>query len=166
MLMSHALAVCPHPLLQCSGDFVSKQLAWFQSAPRFQSLINAVPCDTWSVLRSRTLWLVGDSQAQRFYRQLVCYLRPFHLPKEHSPDPAWLPEGWGQRMSSDAACQAEVADGLLHGPWECCGVEQPACTRLLGKGRVCHMRVNKGDHMLRVLRNLHLLGATRDDIVE
>ena len=145
---------------------MAAQLEQFRSTPRYASLLTAVPCDTWRLLKGRTLWLVGDSQAQRFYRQMVCYLRPFALPKEHSPDPAWLPPGWGQRLSSDAACQSEVANGLLHGPWECCGVEQPSCTRLLGGGRVCHMRVNRGDHMLHVLRGLHLLGATRDDIVE
>ena len=36
----------------------------FRKHPRFDSLLRMVPCDLWRALRGRTLWLVGDSQAQ------------------------------------------------------------------------------------------------------
>ena len=67
-------------LLQCTGDFVSKTNDYFRATPRYESLMTLLPCDVWTALKGRTLWLVGDSQAQRFYFQLSCFLAPFMEP--------------------------------------------------------------------------------------
>jgi hypothetical protein len=36
----------------------------------------------------------------------------------------------------------------------------------VGEARVCHARINKGDHMLKYLRNLDALGVRKDDVWE
>lgn len=40
------------------------------------------------------------------------------------------------------------------------------CTYFVGEARVCHARINKGDHMLKYLRNLDALGVRKDDVWE
>ena len=58
---------CPPPpacFLQCNLFFVFSQFRMLRQHPRFESLLRMVPCDLWKALRGRTLWLVGDSQAQ------------------------------------------------------------------------------------------------------
>lgn len=47
---------------------------------RYQSLLDMLPCDLFRQIRNRTLWIVGDSNAQRFYKQLHCFLAPFLWP--------------------------------------------------------------------------------------
>lgn len=49
---------------QCNLLFVLIQLRMLRQHSRFDSLLRMVPCDMWRALRGRTLWLVGDSQAQ------------------------------------------------------------------------------------------------------
>lgn len=73
-----------------------------RATPRYRSLLEMTPCDLWRSFRGRTLWLVGDSQAQRYHKTLSCLTRPFWLPKEYWPEKEWRPEG--QRLSSDTAC--------------------------------------------------------------
>ncbi len=61
-LGSPHLPACPP--VQCNLFFVFSQLKMLRHHPRFDSLLRMVPCDLWRALRGRTLWLVGDSQAQ------------------------------------------------------------------------------------------------------
>jgi hypothetical protein len=56
---------------------------YLRATPRFASLRAMLPCDLWSTLRGRTLWLVGDSQALYFYKQMRCFLDPFLEPEPH-----------------------------------------------------------------------------------
>lgn len=67
-------------VLQCSAAFINGTLARLRAAPRFASLLPMLPCDLWAALRGRTLWLAGDSQSQRMYRTVRCFLREFLEP--------------------------------------------------------------------------------------
>lgn len=93
---------------QCSAAFVAGQLAYWRATPRFGSLLAMVPCDAWQPLRNRTLWVIGDSQAQCFYRALAWFLRPFHAPARFAaqpPAPHW--GAWGvssQWFCTDPPC--------------------------------------------------------------
>lgn len=72
---------CLPLMLQCSGAFVSEMVGRFRSMPgRYQSLLDLQPCDLFRQIRNRTLWIVGDSNAQRYYKQLSCFLSPFLWP--------------------------------------------------------------------------------------
>lgn len=57
-----------------------------------------------------------------------------------------------------------IQEHVLKGYDSCCGVELPICTHFLAGTRVCHARINKGDHMLHVFRNLRWLNVSRDDV--
>lgn len=81
---SRASLTVPSPP-QCSDSFVSEMVGRWRSMPgRYQSLLNMLPCDLFRQIRNRTLWVVGDSNAQRFYKQLSCFLAPFHWPPGQS----------------------------------------------------------------------------------
>ena len=56
---------------------------YLRATPRFATLRSMMPCDLWSAIRGRTLWLVGDSQAQNLYKQMRCFLDPFLDPEPH-----------------------------------------------------------------------------------
>lgn len=100
------------PTLQCSGFFVASQILYWRANPRFTSLLRMVPCDLWRALRGRQLWLIGDSQAQRFHRQMSCFLEPFILPEAYWPEPDWRPQG--QRLSSDPRCDQVGMPRCVH----------------------------------------------------
>jgi hypothetical protein len=53
---------------------VARTLSYMRATPRYASLLTFTPCDLWLALRGRTLWIAGDSQSQRFYRQLRCFM--------------------------------------------------------------------------------------------
>ncbi|KAL4448513.1 hypothetical protein ABPG75_005732 [Micractinium tetrahymenae] len=142
---------------QCSGKFVSDMVSRWRSMPeRYQSLLDMLPCDLFRQIRNRTLWIVGDSNAQRFYKQLFCFLSPF----------LWPPgQNVHDRFSYDRNYVELVESKLVKG-WEGAGEALPFCVRLLGGTMLCHMRVNFGDHMLHFLRNLEVLNARKQrDIV-
>lgn len=71
-------SVRAHP--QCGAQSVNSTLALLRASPRFASLFSMLPCDLWSVIKGRTLWLAGDSQSQRMYRTIRCFLRDFLEP--------------------------------------------------------------------------------------
>ena len=60
----------PRAPLQCGGAFVSSVIESVRATPRLDSLRAMVPCDLWTAIGNRTLWFFGDSQGQRFYRQV------------------------------------------------------------------------------------------------
>ncbi|PSC74635.1 hypothetical protein C2E20_2257 [Micractinium conductrix] len=140
----------------CGGAFVSSVIESVRATPRLDSLRAMVPCDLWTAIGNRTLWFFGDSQGQRFYRQARCFLRPFH-------DPPGQP--LGQLFTEDPNYQQLIHRELLAG-YDCCGVAQPMCTNLVGGGRICHFRVNKGWHMLQLLQRLHVLNVQKHDVID
>jgi hypothetical protein len=79
----HAVPRLPPAAVQCPGEFVEHTGNYLRATPRFASLRAMLPCDLWSALRGRTLWLVGDSQALYFYKQMRCFLDPFLEPEPH-----------------------------------------------------------------------------------
>jgi hypothetical protein len=62
---------------------VRRTINYLRLTPRFRSLLTLVPCDVWRAVRGRTIWLAGDSQSQRFYRQLRCFLGGFMEAEPH-----------------------------------------------------------------------------------
>ncbi|KAI7841260.1 hypothetical protein COHA_005033 [Chlorella ohadii] len=96
---------------------------------------------------------------------MACFLKPFVVPERYRAEPDWRPEG--QRFCSDPACEQLIQQEIL-ADWDgCCGVEHPICTRLLGGGMVCHLRINQGPHMLRTLQRMGpVFGASQRDVVE
>jgi hypothetical protein len=56
---------------------VAQTAEYLRATPRFASLLSLLPCDLWALIRGRTLWLAGDSQSQRFYAQLRCFLADY-----------------------------------------------------------------------------------------
>lgn len=60
----------------------------------------------------------------------------------------------------------QLVEAKLVKGWEGAGEGLPFCVRLLGGTMMCHMRVNFGDHMLHLLKNLDILNARKQrDIV-
>ncbi|EFN59141.1 hypothetical protein CHLNCDRAFT_137966 [Chlorella variabilis] len=140
----------------CPGAFVTRTLRYLRSTPRFSSLLTMLPCDLWAAIRGRTLWVAGDSQAQRFYRQLRCFLAGMMEPEARRRRDA--------PMSDDPAQQKRIYEAVVKGFDGCCGVAPPMCTTFVGGTRVCHARINKGQHMLHYLKNLKALGVGSRDI--
>jgi hypothetical protein len=58
----------------------------------------------------------------------------------------------------------DLQEKLLKGYDDCCGVELPFCTYLIGGARVCHFRINKGDHMLKIHQKMGLLNVSMHDV--
>lgn len=57
----------------CAGWLREEQLAEYR-AHGWDSILSATPCDLWRFLRGRTLWVMGDSQSQDFFKALQCFL--------------------------------------------------------------------------------------------
>ena len=57
----------------CSDWVREGQLAEYR-ARGWASILSATPCDLWRFLRGRTLWIMGDSQSQDFFKALQCFL--------------------------------------------------------------------------------------------
>lgn len=143
-------------LEQCSAAFINGTLARLRAAPRFASLLPMLPCDLWAALRGRTLWLAGDSQSQRMYRTVRCFLREFLEP---TPREAV----WDAALARDVSVRRAWRDALVR-DFQGGGVELPICTRFVGGARVCHARVNRGPHLQAYLGMLAPLGVGPADI--
>eukprot|EP00887_Chlorella_sp_A99_P007455 scaffold2.g7455.t1 len=155
-------------LEQCDGDFVARLVASHRA--RNSSLLGMTPCDLFRQLAGRTLWLLGDSQMQRSYTTLDCFMAPF-LERTEEPrrradfvtDPAELTQ------IKERVLDAPASRGLP-GCGEWCGARGGVgdlwCTHLLGGTRICHIRANRAQHIIYdFLPNLRLFNVSRDDIL-
>ncbi|KAI8471062.1 MAG: hypothetical protein J3K34DRAFT_458522 [Monoraphidium minutum] len=75
------------------------------------------PCDLWTYLRGRTLWLIGDSHGKQLYKSLQCFLFDFWDGKDCRPT-----------ASSDLV---KALDDL---PWM---PGESKCFTIMGGGRIC-----------------------------
>ena len=100
--------------MQCDPAHVQRLNRMMHSTPRYQSALTMLPCDLYSAIQGRTLWVVGDSQQQLFYRQLRCFLGPILEPSpwrrrdvRMTDDPAHLKVGMqrGHVWPSMGACR-------------------------------------------------------------
>ena len=68
-------------------------------------------------------------------------------------------------FADDPVQQKVIYETMLKGWDDCCGVEMPFCTYFIGGTRVCHIRVNKGEHLLNhYFKHMHVLGVEQRDI--
>ncbi|KAK9832530.1 hypothetical protein WJX81_006130 [Elliptochloris bilobata] len=121
-----------------SREFVARAEAGNVGA---RELLDMTPCDLFSFIRGRTLWLIGDSIQQEYMRAMQCFVY----------------EWWDMDIKHmDRYFPQATLEGLLGG-W--C-VEMPESTK------ICHLRSNMGDWLVdTLLPRLPALGARRQDII-
>lgn len=139
----------------CGSEFVSWLVDALRAGNR-SDVLNLRACDVLRRLENRTVWFVGDSQQQYFYRALKCMLRGF-VDWRYAED---------ANVTSDAAELLRIEQTLVRPDLYCCGVAVPFCTRYLGGLRLCLARVNKIEHMVsHFFPNLALLNVTARDVM-
>ncbi len=94
------------------------------------------PCNLLTQFQGRTLWFIGDSQMNRFYQAVECYLRDYA--------PSLQRSGIG---NDDIAL-----DTLAMLP----ATAVPICLSLVANTRICMIRSNYGSEIYHIMRTLFM----------
>eukprot|EP00884_Botryococcus_braunii_P019887 jgi/Botrbrau1/6582/Bobra.0189s0009.1 len=112
-------------------------------APGYAAMLTMTPCDLFSLIQGRTLWLIGDSMNTAFSSAMSCFFREFT----------------GTNILSDAA-----SVGASPSAWA--QVNYTFCLRLDDSTRFCHIYAPTGGVLVEhVMPNLPGLGALHSDVM-
>ncbi|CAL5221674.1 g3905 [Coccomyxa viridis] len=135
--------VCP--------DWLQEQLlSWMiesaeRGRPGFKEMLTLTPCDLFSLVRGRTMWLMGDSMMQEFMKAIMCFMVEF-WDIERRPQPPIKPH----------------SEPYIDFEWPL----QGWCIDLPQNSRICLLRANTADQMLdTVIPAFPKLGVKIDDVV-
>lgn len=121
------------------------------------------PCELYTYLRGRTLWLIGDSHTKNFYPAMRCFMLDFF---QHSVGEC--------AATTDAALQEQLQRVALYPPKQKSlkATSPPRCVALVGGGRICMVQAVRGEQLVSdnpqaapgVLQLLHQRLASPEDI--
>ena len=87
---------------------------------QFFDILTVTPCDLFQLVRSRTLWVVGDSQSLDMSKALQCFLHEF----------------WDLEMRNLSSADPSVAPKLDQ-------LRTAQCANLVGSTRLCYLRADQ-----------------------
>ena len=127
----------------CSPEQRDAILSYYMAGKHgvFDSLLTFSPCDLWSAIRGRTLWVVGDSHSYDLFHALACLLGGLWDYQFSGPLP----------VETEGPALEAMAKHVFH-------YKHPECLTLLENTVVCNVRVNHAQvllgHALPILRRI------------
>lgn len=97
------------------------------------------PCEFHGMLRSRTLWLIGDSHMKNLYWAMRCFFLDFW--DTEAGECAAVPSADGQHDLHAAALYTPRHKSLDE-------ITEPRCIHLIAGGRICFLHVVRGENVV------------------